>query len=81
MQETRVPFLIQEDTTCWEATKPVHHSFWACALEPRSRNYWSHVPVLHGKREAHALQLESSPSSLQVEKTAWMQQPRPSAAR
>ena len=26
------------------ATKPVHHNYWACALEPRSCNYRAHVP-------------------------------------
>ena len=30
-----------EDPTCHRATKPLHHNYWACALEPTSHNYWS----------------------------------------
>ena len=43
MQGALVQFLIQEDPTCYGANKPVHHNFWAWALEPWSRNYWAHV--------------------------------------
>ena len=60
MQGTWVWALVQEDATCRRATKPVHHNYWACALEPASHNYWAHVlqllkpmhlgPVLHNKR-------------------------------
>ena len=59
MQGTRVRALVQEDPTCRGATKPVHHNYWACALEPVSHNYWARVsllkpaclePVLHNKR-------------------------------
>ena len=39
MQGTRVRALVQEDPTCCGATKPVHHNYWACALEPVSHNY------------------------------------------
>ena len=46
MQGTRVRALVQEDPTCRGATKPVHHNYWACALEPASHNYWAHVPQL-----------------------------------
>ena len=28
------------------ATKPVHHNYWACALEPVCHNYWARVPQL-----------------------------------
>ena len=59
-QGTRVWALVREDATCHRATKPVHHNYWACALEPVSHNYWAHVPqllkpvslesVLHNKR-------------------------------
>ena len=38
--------LIQEDPTCCGATKPVHHNYWACALEPASHNYWACMPQL-----------------------------------
>ena len=34
MQGTWVQSLVQEDPTCRGATKSVHHSYWACALEP-----------------------------------------------
>ena len=40
MQGTRVRALVREDPTCRRATKPVRHSYWACALEPASHNYW-----------------------------------------
>ena len=63
MQGTRVQALVWEDPTCLGATKPVHHNYWACALEPASHNYWAHVPqllkpvrpepVLHNKRSHH----------------------------
>ena len=60
MQGTRVRALVQEEPTCCGATKPVHHNYWACALEPMSHNYWACAPqllkparlepVLHSKR-------------------------------
>ena len=68
--------LIQEDPTCWEATQPVCHSYWASPVEPMSCNHWAHVlqlpkPICPGtyalqqekplRWEAPALQLESSP--------------------
>ena len=46
MQGTRVWALVREDPTCREATKPVRHNYWACALEPARHNYWAHVPQL-----------------------------------
>ena len=46
MQGTWVRALVGEDPSCRGATKPVHHNYWACALEPTSHNYWSHVPQL-----------------------------------
>ena len=45
-QGTRVQALVREDPTCRRATKTVHHNYWACALEPASHNYWTHVPQL-----------------------------------
>ena len=36
MQETRVQSPDWDDPTCHRATKPVCHSYWACALEPES---------------------------------------------
>ena len=38
MQKTWVRFLIQEDPTCCGATESVGQNYWACALEPGSRN-------------------------------------------
>ena len=60
MQGTRVWALVREDPTYCGAAKPVHHNYWACALEPTSHNYCTHVlqllkptllePVLRNKR-------------------------------
>ena len=41
MQETQVLSLVWEDLTCHGETEPMHHNFRACALEPRSHNYWT----------------------------------------
>ena len=38
MWETRIQSLIWEDPTHHEATKPVHHNYWARALEPGSHH-------------------------------------------
>ena len=46
MQGTWVQALVQEDPTCRRATKPMHHNYWACTLEPTSHNYWAHAPQL-----------------------------------
>ena len=50
-----------EDPTCCRATKPVHHNYWACALEPTSHNYWAHVLQLlkPACSRAHVLQILS----------------------
>ena len=59
------------------------HNYWDFALEPGSHNYWAHMlqllkpecprDVLHKDKppqwEAHALQLESNPCLLQLEKS------------
>ena len=63
MQETWIQSLIQEDPTYCRATKPIHHNYWACALEL----------MLHNEKpqqwEAHAPQLERSSRSPQLEKS------------
>ena len=41
MQGTHVQALVREDPTCHGGTKPVHHNYWACALEPAGHNYWA----------------------------------------
>ena len=46
MQETGVRFLIWEEPTRHGATKLMSHNYWACTLEPRSHNYWTHMPQL-----------------------------------
>ena len=38
-QRTRAWPLIQEDSTSLRATKSMHHTYWACDLEPGSCNY------------------------------------------
>ena len=68
MQETWVPPLIREDPTCWEATKSLYHNYWACALEPRNRNYWSLCPRAHAPQQEKLLQWEVC--VLQLEKSA-----------
>ena len=48
--------LIWEDPACLGATKPICHSYWAYALEPRSCNYWSPTtlePMLCNKTSHH----------------------------
>ena len=69
MQGTWVQALVWEDPTCCRATKPVHHNYWACALQPACHNYWSP----HATREATAMRsphttMKSSLRSLQLEK-------------
>ena len=39
MPETRVQPLAQENPTCLEAAKSVHHNYWVCALEALSLNH------------------------------------------
>ena len=70
MQETQVRFLVREDLTCCGGTKPMHHSYWACALEPGSCCYWAHVPwsLCSATREATAMR---SPRTTTREKPAW----------
>ena len=46
MQGTRVQVTVREDPTCRWATKPMHHNYWACALEPGRQNNWACAPQL-----------------------------------
>ena len=60
MQGTQVQSLVEEDPTCYGATKPTCHNYWVHALEPGNCNYRAHVlqlrrpehlePVRHDKR-------------------------------
>ena len=40
MQGTLVQSLVPEDLTRCSATKPMHHNYGACALEPRNCKHW-----------------------------------------
>ena len=68
MQGTWVWCLVQEDSTCHRAIKPVSH------------NYWAHVPRASApqeqplRSEARALQVESSYPSLEPEKVCVQRQ-------
>ena len=44
VQRTQVWSLVWEHPTCNGATQPVHHSYCACAVEPRSCNYGAILP-------------------------------------
>ena len=48
---TQVQFLVQEDSTRHEATKPTCHNYWACAPQQEKPLQW----------EAHALQQRAAP--------------------
>ena len=86
--------LVWEDPTCHGATKPVRHSYWTCALQPASHNYWARMPQLlkpvclepcSTTREATPMRsprttTKSSPHLPQLEK-AQVQQQRPNAAK
>ena len=87
MQGTRVQALVREDPTCYGATKPVNHNYWAFTLEPASHNYWARAPRARAlqQREATAMRsphttTKSSPCSPQLE-NARAQQQRPNAAK
>ena len=74
-QGTPVWSLVWEHPPGCGATKPVHHSYWACALEPSSRNYWAQMPQLvklMRSRACAAQQVKPLPSEaciLQLEKS------------
>ena len=60
--------------TCCGATKPMHHNYQACAIDPGSHNYWAHMPQLLKpalprasdlQREATAISLHTSTSQLE----------------
>ena len=46
MQETWVQSLVQEDPSCYGATKLLCYNYWACAPESGKHNYWVHMPQL-----------------------------------
>ena len=88
MQETQIQSLIWEDLTCFRATKPMCHNYWACTLEPVSHSYWNPpVPEPCAPQqekplqwEAHVPQLGSKPRVPQLRKApaaTKTQQPKP----
>ena len=52
MQKIWIRSLIQEDPIRHEATKPMHHSYWASALEPTQCDYWRLCPWNPAPQEA-----------------------------
>ena len=50
IQGTRVWSLIREDPTCHRATKPVHHNYWAGALEPGLRLLSARAPAVQQEK-------------------------------
>ena len=73
MQRTPDPSLVQDNSTGWEATKPIDYNCWTSRPEPVSLNYWSLSAlehVLHNKDKpplrGAPSQLESSSHSLQL---------------
>ena len=55
MQGIPVQSLLQEDLTCCGAAEPMHHNYWACALEAVSHKDSAHLPPPlkpRGPREA-----------------------------
>ena len=68
----------REDPTCRGATKPVHHNYWAWALEPASHSYWARVlqllkptclePVLRNEKPAHRREDPTKPKKKQKTK-------------
>ena len=87
MQGTRVRALVREDPTCCGTTKPVHHNYWACALESVSHNYWAREPRARApqqekppQQEAHAPQRKVALAGRNWRKPARSKK-RPSAAK
>ena len=68
MQGTWVWSLVQEDSTCHGATKPICHNYWARVLEITSHKIWSPStlePVLCNKSSVQLL------SCVQLFATPW----------
>ena len=82
MQGTWVWTLIQEDSPCLGAIKPMGHNYWARALGARMPQLPK--PLLHNKRSHHNEKLHTAPKSSshssQLEKTQAKQQ-RPRATK
>ena len=77
MQGTQVWALVQEDPTCRGATKPTHHNYLACALEPASHNYWARAPRARALQQEEPLQREvRAPQRRVARLTATRESPR-----
>ena len=64
MQGRCIPSLVQEDSTCWRATKPMHHNYWhlcsgACAMQEGKLPQWEALCTTT-KTSPHLLQLEKA---------------------
>ena len=87
VQETWVGSLIQENPMCHGAAKPMHHDYWACALEPMSRNYWSLLTLeamLHNRRSYQnekPMHCNEEQASLATTREKIVQQRRPSTTK
>ena len=70
MQETRVQTLVQEDSRCCEAMKPMHLNYWAReARLPKPEHSRACAPQEKSPQwEARTLRLKSSLHSRQLEK-------------
>ena len=53
--------LIREDPTCCKADKPMSHSYWTCALEAGSLNYWSPPALSSTAREVTTVEDHAPP--------------------
>ena len=84
MQGTPVRYLVQKDSTCHRATKPMCYSYWAPTLEPVSHNHWRLCPC-SAQRETIAMRRPSNTTReqplLAALERARAQQQRPSIAK
>ena len=64
MQGIWVQSLIQEDPTCWGATKPVYLNYRTCALESmlhKKRSHRKEKPTLHNEEQPPLATARESP--------------------
>lgn len=85
-QRTRVQSLIQEDSTCFRATKPMLYKHQACALDPTCYNYRTLAlePELCTKRSHHdekPVHCSEEQPPLPTTRDKPVQQQRPSTAK
>ena len=73
MQGPWVQSLVQKDSTCCKAVKPVHHNYWACVLEPLNCNSWSLCTLESVLRNKKPPQWEARTLQWRVAPTCWNQ--------